>query len=294
MKLSMILAHANGMIGIDGKLPWHLSTDLKRFKSITDGHTVIMGRKCYESIGKPLPNRKEIVVTRNADLEVFDGVTKASTLEDAISIARANGETDAFIIGGATLYDQAIGMVDRIYVTEVRRSVPDYGLAVTKISERVRTYLSEIRPWFRQHDWVECPANPLNEYKSVFYILDRVLPCNYGGIYKCNFTVGRPVTLKVGLNYENGILSYWTGYRPVHFDERVVGYAKLAGREDDGRGCMIATVEFTPIENDATNTLRQLLDVGMEFTLIRDRDANQFELRHLIGMQNYLGQPQFR
>lgn len=279
------------MIGIDGQLPWHLSMDLQRFKSITDGHTVIMGRKCYESIGKPLPNRKEIVVTRNANLKVFDGVSKAKTLEDAISMAKASGETEAFIIGGATLYDQAIGMADRIYVTEVRRSVPDCGHEVTKISERTRTYLTEMRPWFRQHDWVNCPANLLNDYKSVFYILDRELPCNYGGIYKHNFTVGRPITLKVGLNYEYGSLSYWTGYRPVYFDEWVVGYARLSGNEDDGRGCMIATVEFTPIENDATNTLRQLLDVGMEFTLVRDED--QFKLLHLIGSQHYFGQLQF-
>jgi dihydrofolate reductase len=291
MKLSMILAHANGMIGIDGQLPWHLSMDLQRFKSITDGHTVIMGRKCYESIGKPLPNRKEIVVTRNANLKVFDGVSKANTLEDAISMAEASGETEAFIIGGATLYDQAIGMADRIYVTEVRRSVPDCGHEVTKISERTRTYLTEMRPWFNQHDWVNCPANLLNDYKSVFYILDRELPCNYGGIYKYNFGVGRLITLKVGLNSETGMLSFWTGYRPVYFDERVVGYARLSGKEDDGRGCMIATVEFTPIENDATNTLQQLLDVGMEFTLVRD--ADQFKLLHLIGSQHYFGQLQF-
>lgn len=287
----MILAHANGMIGIDGQLPWHLSMDLQRFKSITDGHTVIMGRKCYESIGKPLPNRKEIVVTRNANLKVFDGVSKAKTLEDAISMAKASGESEAFIIGGATLYDQAIGMADRIYVTDVRRSVPDYGHEVTEISDRTRTYLTEMRPWFRQHDRVDCPANMLNDYKSVFYILDRELPCNYGGIYKHNFTVGRPITLKVGLNSEAGILSFWPGYRPVYFDERVVGYARLDGKEDDGRGCMIATVEFTPIENDATNTLQQLLDAGMEFTLVRDED--QFKLLHLIGRQHYFGQPQF-
>lgn len=287
----MILAHANGMIGIDGQLPWHLSMDLQRFKSITDGHTVIMGRKCYESIGKPLPNRKEIVVTRNANLKVFDGVSKAKTLEDAISMAKESGETEAFIIGGATLYDQAIGIVDRIYVTEVRRSVPDYGHEVTKISERTRTYLTEMLPWFRQHDWVDCPADMLNDYKSVFYILDRELPCNYGGIYKHNFTVGRSIPLKVGLNSETGILSNWTGYRPVYFDERVVGYARLDGKEVNGPGGMIATVEFTPIENDATNTLQQLLDVGMEFTLVRC--ANTFELLHLIGRQNCSEPPQF-
>lgn len=291
MKLSMILARASGMIGIDGQLPWHLSADLQRFKSITDGHTVIMGRKCYESIGKPLPNRKEIVVTRNAKLKVFDGVSKAKTLEDAISMAKASGETEAFIIGGATLYDQAIGMVDRIYVTVVKRSVPDYGHEVTKISDRTLTYLTEMRPWFRQHDWVSCPANMLNEYNSAFYILDRELPCNYGGIYKHNFTVGRSITLKVGLNSETGNLSYWTGYRSVYFDGRVVGYARLVGKEEDDRSCMIATVDFTPIENDASNTLQQLLDAGMEFTLVREED--QFKLLHLIGRHHYFGQPQF-
>ena len=132
--LSLIVAVSrNGVIGANGKIPWHLPEDLKYFKRTTLGHAVIMGRKTYESIGKPLPGRRNIVITRrgglgfvdlhavNTSLVVFQSPdASSSSLEDAIVLAR---ETDPapFIIGGAAVYAEALPLVDRMYITEVHR-----------------------------------------------------------------------------------------------------------------------------------------------------------------------------
>lgn len=107
----------NGVIGVDGQLPWHISEDLRRFKQLTLGGTVIMGRKTYDSIGKALPNRQNIVLTRNGEFEAI-GVEIASTLEDAL---RISSSTNIFIIGGSEIYAMAIksGVVERLIVTLV-------------------------------------------------------------------------------------------------------------------------------------------------------------------------------
>jgi dihydrofolate reductase len=114
----------NGVIGRDGGLPWRLSTDLKRFKAATMGKPVIMGRKTFESIGKPLPGRLNIVVTRDRRFR-SDGVEVVNSLNDAIALARIRGRcmagADAIcIIGGGEIYRQAIGLADRMHVTEVQ------------------------------------------------------------------------------------------------------------------------------------------------------------------------------
>ncbi|MGC6284280.1 MAG: dihydrofolate reductase [Polaribacter sp.] len=111
----------NNALGKDNDLIWHLPADLKRFKKTTTGFPIIMGRKTYESIGRPLPNRTNIIVTRNADYHQ-DGCIVKSSLEEAVeSVAN---EEHAFIIGGAQIYNQAIeqGLADRLDITLVQES----------------------------------------------------------------------------------------------------------------------------------------------------------------------------
>lgn len=118
MIISIIVAVAeNNVIGYDNKLIWHLPADLKFFKSITTGHHIIMGRKTYESIGKPLPNRTTVIVTRNAAFKA-DGCLVVGSLEEAISRIPA-AEKEVFIVGGAEIYKQSIGLAQRIYFTKV-------------------------------------------------------------------------------------------------------------------------------------------------------------------------------
>ena len=120
MEISVIVAFSEGnIIGRDNKMPWRLSGDLKRFKEITTGHTVVMGRKTYESIGKPLPNRKNIVLTSVPE-SIVDCTTVGS-LKDAIAISEP--ATEFFIIGGASVYKQALPFADKLYVTKVHANL---------------------------------------------------------------------------------------------------------------------------------------------------------------------------
>jgi dihydrofolate reductase len=121
MKLSIIVAMANnGVIGRDGDLPWHISEDLRRFKRITMGSPIVMGRKTYDSIGRPLPGRQSIVITRQATWQA-EGVTAVTSLAAALA---ACGETDeAFVIGGAEIYRLALPKADRLYITRVEADV---------------------------------------------------------------------------------------------------------------------------------------------------------------------------
>ncbi|WP_439557490.1 dihydrofolate reductase, partial [Dyadobacter sp.] len=117
MVVSIIVAVAdNGVIGKDNELLWRLPDDLKRFKQLTLGHPMIMGRKTFESIGKPLPGRTSIVVTRNAEFN-YDGIIVVHSLDEAIEAARQIEQEEAFIIGGGELYKQAQSIADRLYVT---------------------------------------------------------------------------------------------------------------------------------------------------------------------------------
>ena len=119
MKVSIIVAVAdNGVIGKDGRLPWRLSSDLKRFRALTMGHHLIVGRKTWESIGKALAGRTILVVSRGRPA-LPPGVTLSPSLEAALDTARAAGETEAFVGGGAELYAQALPLADRLYLTRV-------------------------------------------------------------------------------------------------------------------------------------------------------------------------------
>ena len=123
MKLSMIAAlSTNNVIGRDNQVPWRLSTDLKRFKALTMGHHLIMGRKTYESVGRPLPGRINVVITRQPDYAP-EGVTVLHSLEEAIRVAEQAGDAEAFIAGGAEIYAQAMHRADRMYLTRVHAEV---------------------------------------------------------------------------------------------------------------------------------------------------------------------------
>ncbi len=119
--ISIIVAMAeNRVIGRDGDLPWHISEDLKRFKHLTIGHTIIMGRKTHESIGRPLPKRRSIIISRQADYAA-DGVEVAQSLDAAVEMAASDEE--AFVIGGSSIYAAALPLADRLYVTRVHAEV---------------------------------------------------------------------------------------------------------------------------------------------------------------------------
>ncbi len=120
VKINIIsaLSSYNNAIGNNGKLLWRIPDDLKRFKRLTMGHAIIMGRKTFESIGKPLPGRMNIVVTRNENYSA-DGCMVAHSLDDALLSAKRTENEDVFIIGGGEIYKQAIPYVDKLYLTLV-------------------------------------------------------------------------------------------------------------------------------------------------------------------------------
>ncbi|HEX6299087.1 MAG TPA: dihydrofolate reductase [Acidimicrobiia bacterium] len=118
MQTVIVVAVArNGVIGVDGGLPWRIPEDMSRFKQLTMGHALVMGRATFESIGRPLPGRTNIVLTRQPDWS-HEGVQVAGSLDEGLSMAAARDQ-DAFIAGGAEVYRQALEIADRIELTEV-------------------------------------------------------------------------------------------------------------------------------------------------------------------------------
>lgn len=119
MIISTIVAVAkNRVIGRDNDIPWYLPADLKYFKKTTLNHHIIMGRKCFESIGRPLPKRTNIIVTRNPFFMVSNALV-VNSVNAGIEIARQNGEEEVFVIGGGQIYELSQSIWDRIYLTEV-------------------------------------------------------------------------------------------------------------------------------------------------------------------------------
>lgn len=152
----------NGVIGRGGTLPWRLSSDLKRFKAITMGKPILMGRRTHESIGRPLPGRENIVITRNRDYAA-PGCTVVHSLEEALRAAGSAPEV--MVVGGAELYREALPLCGRMYVTEVE----DSGEGDTHF------------PAFRREEWrtvheEAVPADERNEFPSRFLILERAVP----------------------------------------------------------------------------------------------------------------------
>ncbi len=118
MILSIIVAIAkNNAIGKDNQLLWHIPEDLKYFKKLTTGHAVIMGRKTFDSIGRALPNRQNIVITRSAPQPGVEGVIYVSSLQEAISVAQGD---EVFVIGGESIYRAAMPLAQRLYITHVQ------------------------------------------------------------------------------------------------------------------------------------------------------------------------------
>lgn len=123
MRVSFIVAKAeNNVIGINNTLPWHLKDDLQNFKKITMGHHILMGRKTFESIGKPLPGRMSLVIS-NTPKPNQENVFWFNSIFRAIKQAERNGETELFIIGGEKIFKYALSLVDRIYLTEVKGDI---------------------------------------------------------------------------------------------------------------------------------------------------------------------------
>ena len=159
-RLSIIVAMAkNRVIGVNNALPWHLPADLKHFKALTMGHHIVMGRKTYDSIGKPLPGRTSVVVTRNAKHTARD-VVVVHSFEAAITAC--GDDQEIFVIGGAELYRQAIKLADRIYLTEIDADIPG------------DTHFAEFddKLW-RETERVSHASDEKNLYPYHFVIYDR-------------------------------------------------------------------------------------------------------------------------
>jgi dihydrofolate reductase len=151
----------NRGIGFQGGIPWRLPDDLKQFKALTMGHHLVMGRKTYESIHRPLPGRTIVIVTRNPDYQ-RDGCLTAHSLEEALELVRQRGETEVFVIGGGEIFEQAVELADRIYLTQVHVKAP------------ADTFFPMLRP----EEWGETgevhhPADDRHEYPFTFKILHR-------------------------------------------------------------------------------------------------------------------------
>lgn len=166
MKLALIAALAeNRTIGIENRLPWHLPNDLKYFKKTTMGKPILMGRKTFDSIGRPLPGRANIVLTRNQDY-VAEGVHVVTSIEDGIRLAQSEHPdgTELMVIGGEQLYSATLSVADRLYLTEVHAEVDGDAFF----------------PEFDKDQWVEVSrelfsAAENNPYDYSFVVYDRNL-----------------------------------------------------------------------------------------------------------------------
>lgn len=137
----------NNEIGINGQLPWSIPEDLKHFKNLTIGKTIIMGRKTFESIGRPLPGRRNIVITRNQAYQK-DGIEVFNSLTDALKLNSTSG--DVFVIGGGEIYNQALSLADKLYITEVDFSDDRADAFFPKIDSRAWRKTSELK--FKKDD----------------------------------------------------------------------------------------------------------------------------------------------
>lgn len=156
----IVAAGENDAIGKDNQLIWHLSDDLKRFKALTSGHAIIMGRKTFESFPKPLPNRKHIVITRQQNYKVPDGVIVVHTLEDALDASK--GDLQPFVIGGGEIYKQAMPHASKIELTRVHETF------------EADTFFPKINPsnW-KEIDKTTHPKDAVHDYSFSFITYER-------------------------------------------------------------------------------------------------------------------------
>lgn len=163
MRVSLIVAKdENNIIGKNNQLPWHLKDDLQNFKKITMGHHIIMGRKTFDSIGKALPGRMNLVVSSNPQAAT-DSVLWFNSIFRAIKFAERQGEKELFIIGGAAIYKYALSLVDRVYVTEVKTKIIGGDVSFPTLSLKNWTKVSE----------VEVSQGEKNDYDYIMMVLDR-------------------------------------------------------------------------------------------------------------------------
>ena len=159
MKISLIVAMAsNRVIGVNGQMPWHLSADLKKFRQITTGHPILMGRKTYESIGRPLPERRNIIISRNPDYQVT-GCEVFSNINLAIGSCDKNEEI--FVIGGAAFYETMLPKANFLYLTEINKEFAG------------DTYFPEIN----YQEWQEIERLDINDDKSVDFCYSFLKLC---------------------------------------------------------------------------------------------------------------------
>lgn len=164
MHITLIAAKAkNNVIGKDNQLIWKLSADLKRFKNLTSGHHILMGRKTYDSLGKPLPNRTHLIISRSYDFQAPEGHFAFPSVEDAFIFCNKIGVDDLFIIGGGQTYRETINLCDKLEITEVD-AMPDGD-----------TYFPEINPeiW-KETEREDYPADDKNEYPYSFVTYEKI------------------------------------------------------------------------------------------------------------------------
>ena len=176
--LSCIVAiDQNFAIGKNNSLPWHLGDDLQLFKQITSGHTIIMGRKTFDSIGRPLPNRKNIVISRDKNLRI-DGCQVINNFEEIQKFK--NSSEEHFIIGGSQIYKNSIDepfrlnikLLDRLYLTRVNTTIKDADDFFPKIS--IKEFWKEIKIDKRQPTWKEIPTCDFDKYLPKITLKPRV------------------------------------------------------------------------------------------------------------------------
>jgi dihydrofolate reductase len=161
MIISLLVAmDENRGIGFENRLPWHISSDLRRFKSLTMGHYLVMGRKTYESIGRILPGRSMIILTRESSYQA-DGCVILHSLKDAVRFAEAAGEQELFVIGGGEVFSQAMTIAERLYLTIVHERV------------QADVYF----PVIDENDWQELesnylPASEKDQFATTFRVLE--------------------------------------------------------------------------------------------------------------------------
>ena len=163
MIISLIAAmDQQGGIGKNNQLPWHLVSDLKRFKQLTMGHHVVMGRKTYETIGRQLPGRVMVIITRNKDYSA-EGCQVVNSLRAAIDLAEENLDREVFIIGGGDIFKEAINKADKIYLTTVH----------TVVGADVFFPMLDLHEWKITSSEIISP-NEMEDYPSDFKILIRL------------------------------------------------------------------------------------------------------------------------
>jgi len=157
----LVAASENNVIGKDNKLPWHLPNDLKYFKNLTWGMPILMGRKTFESIGKALPGRKSIVITRNSDWQ-HEGADVVHSIEEAITRAESFGVKEIFVIGGAEIFKTSLADANRIYLTRIHKEF-DGDVYFPEVSEK-EWQLTSSR---------FCEADGKNIYNHTYQIWER-------------------------------------------------------------------------------------------------------------------------